>query len=137
MSCPSATMSRNTLPAPLSAAQMVLALPVAISATMIDHGFPSRAGANMSNAEDVGTRMKASRRPSGDHAGLPSRSTLGDIQETLLAAGSYTPTKAWSPRLLTNARREPSGDQEKLPAPFLTLNSCTGSLLPSTGAVNA
>ncbi len=74
-----------------------------------------------------GMRRKAIRRPSADHAGEESRSTLGAIQVTFRPARSSTPTKPWSPRLLTNARRVPSGEKTRPPRPPRAFKIVDGS----------
>ena len=49
-------------------------------------------------------------------------------------ASSMTPIRLWSPRLLTNASRLPSGDQSRSPTATRTLASELGSPVPVTGA---
>ena len=68
------------------------------------------------------------RRPSGDQDGLESRSTPGAMYVTVRLLRSYTPMKLWSPRSLTNASFELSGDQRGLPFVPHTLTSGTSPL---------
>ncbi len=75
-----------------------------------------------------GLRMNATRRPSGDHVGLVSRSTPGAMYVTVRLLRSYTPMKLWSPRSLTNAIVELSGDQTGPPFVPHTLTSGTSPL---------
>ena len=55
--------------------------------------------------------MNARRLPSGDHVGLESQSTLGDMYVIFFVRVSYTVTKLCSVRLLMKASFVPSGDQ--------------------------
>ncbi len=55
--------------------------------------------------------MNATRTPSGDQAGASSVSSDGSSQVSALVETSTTPTRAWVPRPLTKASRDPSGDQ--------------------------
>jgi hypothetical protein len=65
--------------------------------------------------------MKAIRLPSGDHVGLVSRSTPGEMNVTVRLRTSRMPMKPWSARSLTKASFDPSGDHRGfvfLPAAF-------------------
>ena len=81
--------------------------------------------------------MNAIRLPSGDHVGLVSRSTLGAMYVTVRFLRSKTPMKLWSPRSLTNASFEPSGDHRGLLLVPHTLTSGFSPLSIGVGAACA
>jgi hypothetical protein len=81
------------------------------SAVQTPHAW-CRATSSESTAPPApGRRTKASRAPSGDQRGDPSRDVEGAIHRTGVESPLHTPTNAWSPRPDTKASRRPSGDQ--------------------------
>src|SRR5439155_25577127 len=130
----SATIPRNALPRPVSARHTSRPRPVARSATRIDQGGAARRGVNGRVRSAAGMRINASWAPSGDHTGSSSSSTLGSRNLSAFVATSYTPTKPWSPRPLTNASFVPSGDQWSDCALPRARTSCSGFALSASGA---
>src|SRR5207302_3346211 len=106
---PSAVSSGNESSGFVPLCQISVAFPFCRSATQTPQGV-TRKGINGNFCSMPGIRMKAMRRPSGDHRGRTSRSTLGERYRTESLPKSYTATKLWSPRLLTKAIWRPSGD---------------------------
>ncbi len=125
-SWPSATTPRNALPVPVSARQTSRPVPVPTSAIRMDQGSAVRRGVN-GTLVAAGVRMNATRRPSGPQTGSSSESTLGSRNRSILAATSYTAMKLWSPRSLTTASCDPSGDQRSALIVPRALNSCSAA----------
>jgi hypothetical protein len=82
----------------------------------MDQGSAVRCGPKVKGVMLAAVLRNATRVPSFDHAGSQSRSTLGSRYRSVFALTSKTPTKLWSPRSLTKASREPSGENRTLEA---------------------
>ena len=70
-------MVRNALPGPSGAAKTVRAAPSSMRTTRMLQGNASRTAKNGRRPSSLGMRTKATSRPSGDQAGLPSTSREG------------------------------------------------------------